>query len=189
MNRSGGNHRCLQNFELKNEKILAAFTELKNSRPERFAERFESILEQLGVWHRVLIRFSETAAASGIGYIELKGNHHGPDLGYGVKDTLRILAEHDLKVSGICGMFSVECDLSSNRPFHRQTALEYLKREIEFAAADGRFYILINPSFGALAERKLTMRWSLNVYRNVVNGGGFILANMILGCDRTDPFG
>ncbi|WP_063892016.1 sugar phosphate isomerase/epimerase family protein [Paenibacillus sp. Soil787] len=135
----------LQNFELKNEKIRAAFTELKKVRPERFAERLNLSWSNWGFGTESLSDSAKRLQQAGIGYIELKGNHHGPDLGYGVKDTLRILAEHDLKVSGICGMFSVECDLSSNRPFHRQTALEYLKREIEFAAAVGASYMLIVP--------------------------------------------
>lgn len=134
-----------QNFEVKNETIRAAFTELKKVHPEQFAERLKLSWSNWGFGTETLSDTAGRLQQAGIRYIELKGNHHGPDLGYGVKDTLQILAEHDLKVSGICGMFSVECDLSSNNPFHRQTALDYLKREIEFAAAVGGTYMLIVP--------------------------------------------
>jgi D-psicose/D-tagatose/L-ribulose 3-epimerase len=135
----------LQNFELKNEKIRAAFTELKKARPEQFAERLNLSWSNWGFGTESLSDSAKRLQQAGIGYIELKGNHHGPDLGYRVKETRSILAEYDLKVSGICGTFSLECDLSSNNPFHRQTALDYLKREIAFAAAVGASYMLIVP--------------------------------------------
>ena len=42
-------------------------------------------------------------------------------------------------------MFSDDNDLSSNRPWQRQAAIDYLKREIEFTAAVGGTYILVVP--------------------------------------------
>jgi D-psicose/D-tagatose/L-ribulose 3-epimerase len=75
----------------------------------------------------------------------LHGNHYGPDLGYKTDDTLKILAEHRLTVAGVCGMFSADNDLSSNRGFQRQAAIDYLKREIEFTAAVGGGYLLVVP--------------------------------------------
>lgn len=43
-------------------------------------------------------------------------------------------------------MFSPECDLSSNLPRHRQAAIDYLKREIEFTAEMGGEYLLVVPA-------------------------------------------
>jgi len=82
---------------------------------------------------------------AGIRYIELHGNHYGPDLGYKARETLDILGAHDIQVGGVCGMFSVDNDLSSNRSVHRQSAIDYLKREIEFTEAVGGEYILVVP--------------------------------------------
>jgi sugar phosphate isomerase/epimerase len=82
---------------------------------------------------------------AGIRFIELHGNHYGPDLGYKVAKTLKILGEHEIEVGGVCGMFSADNDLSSNRAIHRQAALDYLRREIEFTAAVGGKYLLVVP--------------------------------------------
>jgi sugar phosphate isomerase/epimerase len=42
-------------------------------------------------------------------------------------------------------MFSPDNDLSGNRGIHRQAAVDYLKREIQFAAEIGGQYILVVP--------------------------------------------
>jgi sugar phosphate isomerase/epimerase len=42
-------------------------------------------------------------------------------------------------------MFSPDNDLSSNRAIHRQAAVDYLKRELEFAKQTGAGYILVVP--------------------------------------------
>jgi hypothetical protein len=47
---------------------------------------------------------------------------------------LRILGDHGFDVSGVRVMFSADNDLSGNRPIQRQAALDYLRREIAFAA-------------------------------------------------------
>lgn len=83
---------------------------------------------------------------AGLQYIELHGNHYGNDLGYDVKETKKLLDEYYISVSGVCGMFSPECDLSSNVPRHRQAAIDYLKREIEFTAEVGGEYLLVVPA-------------------------------------------
>ena len=82
---------------------------------------------------------------NGISYIELHGNHYGRDLGYRAGEVRQILEEYGLKVSGICGMFSAENDLSSSHPVHRQAALDYLRRELEFGAEVGASYLLVVP--------------------------------------------
>lgn len=50
------------------------------------------------------------------------------------------------KVSGVCGMFSADNDLSSNRPIQRQAAIDYIKREAAFTAAVGGKYMLVCPA-------------------------------------------
>ena len=85
-------------------------------------------------------------------FIELHGNHYGPDLGYRVDETLQILGDHGLRVSGVCGMFSADNDLSSNRATCRQAAVDYLRREIPFTKAVGGEYLLVVP--GAVGRPK-----------------------------------
>ena len=134
-----------QNFEQKNEKIKAAFEKLKKDQPDKLKKRLNLSWSN---WGFGLEPLEETAARlekAGLNFIELHGNHYTDDLGYDSKETLAVLGDHNLTVAGICGMFSVDNDLSSNRPIQRQAALDYLKREIDFAASVGGSYILVVP--------------------------------------------
>jgi sugar phosphate isomerase/epimerase len=134
-----------QNYELKNEKIKAAFLNLKKNHPEKLKERLNLSWSNWGFGLESLTDSAARLQKAGLQYIELHGNHYGPDLGYTVDETLKILGDHSIKVAGICGMFSPDNDLSSNHPVQRQAAVDYLKREIEYAAAVGGEYILVVP--------------------------------------------
>jgi D-psicose/D-tagatose/L-ribulose 3-epimerase len=134
-----------QNFELKNAKIHDAFAALKANHPEKLSQHLNLSWSNWGFGIESLADSASRLQQAGIGFIELHGNHYGPDLGYQVAETLRILDDHNLKVSGVCGMFSADNDLSSNRASQRQAAVDYLRREIEFTAAVGGSYLLVVP--------------------------------------------
>ena len=134
-----------QNFELKNEKIKAAFDELKAEHPERFEKRLNLSWSNWGFGIESLADSAARLQRAGITFIELHGNHYGPDLGYDVDEALTILGDHGIRVAGVCGMFSADNDLSSNRAVHRQAAIDYLKREVPFTAAVGGTYLLVVP--------------------------------------------
>jgi D-psicose/D-tagatose/L-ribulose 3-epimerase len=134
-----------QNFELKNEMIHNAFAELKRNHPEKLRQRLNLSWSNWGFGIESLADSARRLQQADIGFIELHGNHYGPDLGYQVEETLQILGDHNLQVSGVCGMFSVDNDLSGNRAFPRQAAIDYLRREIEFTAAVGGSYLLVVP--------------------------------------------
>jgi D-psicose/D-tagatose/L-ribulose 3-epimerase len=82
---------------------------------------------------------------NGINYIEIHGNRYGPDLGYNTSETRKILSEYNMKVSGICGMFSAESELSSNSPAVRQRAVDYIRRNLELGHELGAKYFLVVP--------------------------------------------
>jgi len=88
---------------------------------------------------------AERLARFGIKYIELHGNLYGKDIGYKSSEVLKILQDKGISVSGICGMFSSDYDMSANRPIIRQNAIDYLKRNVEFGAEVGAKYFLIVP--------------------------------------------
>jgi sugar phosphate isomerase/epimerase len=134
-----------QNFELKNDKIRSAFQELKKKHPEQFQRRLTLSWSNWGFGMESLSESSDRLHKAGIQFIELHGNHYGPDLGYRPDETLRILKDSGIKVAGVCGMFSRDNDLSSNRAINRQAAIDYLKREIPFTAAAGGSYLLVVP--------------------------------------------
>lgn len=135
----------MQNYEIKSEKIKAAFIELKKNSPEKVISRLNLSWSNWGFGIESLAESAARLQKAGIKYIELHGNHYGPDLGYKVNETLQTLKEYDLQVGGVCGMFSVDNDLSSNSAIQRQAAIDYIKREIEFTAAVGGKYILVVP--------------------------------------------
>jgi len=134
-----------QNFELKNDTIRANFLDLKRNHPDRLRRRLNLSWSNWGFGMEDLAASAARLSQAGIGYIELHGNHYGPDLGYRVAETRRILGDHNVKVAGVCGMFSADNDLSSNRPIQRQAALDYLKLEIPFTAEMGGTYMLVVP--------------------------------------------
>ncbi len=134
-----------QNFEIKNEKIRDAFFDLKKNRPEKLRRRINLSWSNWGFGIEPLRESVERLKKYGVSFIELHGNHYGPDLGYRVNDVRKILDEYQVNVSGICGMFSAENDLSSNRAAHRQAAVDYIKREIEFMVNVGGSYMLVVP--------------------------------------------
>ncbi len=134
-----------QNYAVKNQKIRDAFNELKSKHPERLKTRLNLSWSNWGFGVEPLPVSAKRLERNGIRFIELHGNHYGPDLGYQASETKKILCDHGLQTAGICGMFSPENDLSSNRAIHRQAAIEYLRREIEFAVAMGGEYVLVVP--------------------------------------------
>ncbi len=134
-----------QNFEKKNDKIRTAFFELKKAQPDRFRRRLNISWSNWGFGIEPLKDSAARLSKNGVKFIELHGNHYGPDLGYKPGETLKILKDQGIKVAGICGMFSRDNDLSSNKALQRQGALDYIKRELEFGAEVGAEYMLVVP--------------------------------------------
>ena len=135
----------LQNYEAKNQKIKAAFTALKQNRPQQWCRRLNLSWSNWGFGLESLADSAVRLENAGIRYIELHGNHYGADLGYRVEETQKILGDHGIAVAGSCGMFSSDNDLSGNRPMVRQAALDYLKRELDFASSVKAGYLLVVP--------------------------------------------
>ena len=138
-----------QHFEETNSKIQDRFNELKS---DQLKSRLKLSWSNWGFGREPLAESAARLAKSKVPYIELHGNHYGPDLGYKVDETLEILGRHGLKVSGVCGMFSADNDLASNRALCRQAAIDYLDREVPFARAVGGHYLLVVP--GAVGRPK-----------------------------------
>jgi sugar phosphate isomerase/epimerase len=134
-----------QKFEQKNEKIRLAFQELKRQYPERLNQRLNLSWSNWGFGIEPLQESVKRLHKAGIRFIELHGNHYGPSIGYRPKDTLQILSDFGIQAAGICGMFSFDNDLSSSRGIQRQAAIDYIRRELDFAQAVGAEYLLVVP--------------------------------------------
>lgn len=135
-----------QNFEIKIQAIRQAFLALKTTHPDRLQTHLNLSWSNWGFGIEPLTDSAKRLQRAGIEWIELHGNHYGADLGYAPAPTLQVLGDHGLRVAGICGMFSPDNDPASNRPIHRQAAIDYVRRELDFAQAVGGTYLLICPS-------------------------------------------
>ena len=134
-----------QNYEVERRKIVDAFETLKKENPKAVKKRIKLSWSNWGFGMEPLDVSLERLSKADVEYIELHGNHYGPDLGYRPKAVKAALKRHGIRASGVCGMFSADCDLSSNRAVHRQAAIDYLRREIEFTAEMGGSYLLVVP--------------------------------------------
>lgn len=135
----------MQNYERKNKKIFDAFIKLKTENPQVIEKRLNISWSNWVFGLEKLEDSVKRLARNGIKYIELHGNRYGADLGYKAENVNKILADYGMKCSGICGMFSGECELASNSGQVRQNAIDYLKRNIELGAQIGAKYFLIVP--------------------------------------------
>ncbi|MBR3999376.1 MAG: sugar phosphate isomerase/epimerase, partial [Clostridia bacterium] len=126
-----------QNYELKTEKIREQFLAYKKANPELLKNHLKFSWSNWGFGLESFETSCERLNRAGISYIELHGNHYGADLGYKPAEVLKIMDAYGIKTGGVCGMFSADNDLSSNRHIQRQAAIDYIKRESEFTAAVG----------------------------------------------------
>jgi D-psicose/D-tagatose/L-ribulose 3-epimerase len=77
-----------QNYEMKNEKIKESFFKLKKEQPERFSRKLNLSWSNWGFGLEPLEDSVVRLKENGINFIELHGNHYGPDLGYQVEESL-----------------------------------------------------------------------------------------------------
>ena len=133
----------MQNYEVKNQKIKDAFLKLKKEK--QFKSKLKLSWSNWGFGIEPLEVSCERLAKAGIKYIELHGNHYGPDLGYKLDSTRKILDKYGIKAAGVCGMFSSNSEMASNNAIHRQAVIDYLRREIPFCKEIGGSYILVIP--------------------------------------------
>ncbi|RAX18924.1 MULTISPECIES: sugar phosphate isomerase/epimerase [Actinomyces] len=135
-----------QNVDRWKRELVEQYLAAKRADPERFEPRLNLSWSNWGFGLEELERSAERLASNGVTYIELHGNHYGPSLGYEVEETRAVLRQYGLQTSGVCGMFSDDNDLSSNRPVCQQAALDYIEREVEFTHAMGGYYLLVVPA-------------------------------------------
>ncbi|MEI6914276.1 MAG: sugar phosphate isomerase/epimerase family protein [Armatimonadota bacterium] len=135
----------LQNYEQLNQNIRQAFITLKREQPEKLKSRLNLSWSNWGFGVEDLAVSGKRLSRYGVTFIELHGNRYGQDLGYKTAEVKSILSSHGISVSGICGMFSADNDLSSNVGSVRQKAIDYIRRNIDLGHDLGASYFLIVP--------------------------------------------
>jgi len=134
-----------QRFEAKTQRIRAEFLRLKAESPKRLERRLELSWSNWGFGIEDLADSLRRLRKVGIGFVELHGNRYGPDLGYRAEETRRVLAGEGVRAAGVCGIFSPDCDPSSNRGLVRQRVIDYMRRNVDMAAELGGSYFLLIP--------------------------------------------
>lgn len=135
----------MQNVDLWRQEVHEGFVAMSRTHPEALESNLNFSWSNWGFGLEALEVSCRRLAQNNIRYIELHGNHYGVDLGYRVAETQALLQEYGLEVSGVCGMFSEDNDLSSNRPIQQQEAIDYIRREARFATEMGGTYLLVVP--------------------------------------------
>jgi sugar phosphate isomerase/epimerase len=136
----------LQNYEKKVARIREAFKARLQADPSLKAKKLKLSWSNWGFGTETLDASARRLARHGIEWIELHGNRYGKDLGYKPKDTLKTLGDQGIKVGGICGMFSKECEPASNSAIVRQHCIDYIRRQLELCYEVGGTYLLVCPS-------------------------------------------
>lgn len=136
----------MQNYELKSRRIREAFDAARKSDPGRFREK---LTLSWSVWMFGIERLEDSVKRlkqNSIDYIELTGDRQTADSGIPLSEVKQVLGDNGMKVSGVCGMFSPDNDLSSPDVYSIQNAVDYIKREVEFLAEVGGEYLIVVPS-------------------------------------------
>lgn len=136
----------LQTWQQKSLAIRERYLAAKQQDPARFQAPLNLSWSNWGFGMESLETSLARLAKQGIRYIELHGNCYGPDLGYDHIAVRKLLDDHGMAVSGICGMFSPDNELASNRPIVRQRAIDYIRRNLDLGHALGAKYFLIVPA-------------------------------------------
>ena len=135
----------MQNYQKKNKAIKKQYLEAKRAHPRKFSKRLNLSWSNWGFGMEPLETSIKRLADNGIHCIELHGNRYGADLGYKTAEVQKIASDHGVAVTGICGMYSAENDLSSNSGVTRQRAIDYTRRNLELGRELGVKYFLIVP--------------------------------------------
>lgn len=133
-----------QPYRLLDQQVVRAYVQARRSHtPDE--PRLKLGWSNWGFGQETLAASAERLERNGIRYIELHGNLYSPDMGYRPEETLRVLGDHGLTVSGICGMVTPHQEFAHNLHHIRERAISYFRRQAEFTAAVGGTYLL----FGA----------------------------------------
>lgn len=168
----------LQSWQKTNEKIRADYLAAKKADPSKFEARLNLSWSNWGFGVEPLATSVKRLADNGIRYIELHGNRYGADLGYKSSEVKAILGDHGVSAAGVCGMFSVDNELASNRPVVRQRAIDYIKRNVALGHELGVKYMLVVPAAVGRPTPIDDMEWHRSVETLQVVADEFSQANI-----------
>ncbi|MCK5153013.1 MAG: sugar phosphate isomerase/epimerase [Spirochaetales bacterium] len=139
----------MQNYEIKSLRIKDAFIKAKKKSPEKF-EQTMNLSWSVWMFGTESIDFSlKRLRRSGLKFFELRGDHHTRSSGLSIEYVKKLISTYEMRISGTCGLFGSENDLSSNNSYIRQRGIDYIKREVEFLeSVDGEYMIVVPSAVG-----------------------------------------
>jgi Xylose isomerase-like TIM barrel. len=135
----------LQNYQQLNKNVIENFIESRKGVNAAEVRRLNFSWSNWGFGRENFAECAKRLARHNISFIELHGKVYSKDIGYNVKETKKILNDHGIRVSGVCGMVDIDSEFSNRSAFVRQNALDYLRRQVDFCAEMGGTYILMHP--------------------------------------------
>jgi D-psicose/D-tagatose/L-ribulose 3-epimerase len=135
-----------QNWELKRESIRRSYLAARRADPSRFERRIDLSWSVWMFGTEAIGASLERLARNGLRFVELKADRWTPDSGSPAPELRAALRGAGIRVSGACGMFSSENDLSSPSVYSRQNAIDYIRRELELLAELEASYLIVVPT-------------------------------------------
>lgn len=133
-----------QNYQKSNLEVINKFLDWRKNQSNSVSQ-LKLSWSNWGFGQESLKTTAARLKKNNIKYIELHGNTYGKDLGYNANKVKKILQNHGIKVSGVCGMVSPESEFASNKPHIRQRCIDYFRRAIDLCAELGGEYVLFAP--------------------------------------------
>jgi sugar phosphate isomerase/epimerase len=171
-----------QNFQKLDNEVIAKFLEFRKKEPKP-KKKINLSWSNWGFGIEPFETSIARLARFNVGFIELHGNRYGPDLGYKTKETKKILDDHGIKVSGICGMVSPQSELSSNKWQVIQTSIDYFRRQVEMCAEFGGSYVLFGPAAVGRPEKYDDNEFHRAVEALKILGDDFVKHNVRAGIE------
>ena len=135
----------MQNYENKRLSLLKMYREKIIKKPDIINNELKLSWSNWGFGLEPLETSVKRLFKNNLRWMELHGNRYGDDLGYKGRNVMNLMKRYDMKISGVCGMFGPENDLSSNSGIIRQNAIDYIHRQLELCHEIEALYMLVVP--------------------------------------------
>jgi len=172
------NDMNFQNYEQKSNEIRRRYVDAKREHPERFKRRIDY---SWSVWMFGIEPFERSLdrlQRNGVGFAELAGDHATGESGRPAAELQKILSDSQVRVSGTCGMYSNENDLSSSSAYARQNAIDYIRRELAVLQEVGGKYLIVVPSAVGRTQSLDASEWIRSTAAIRMCGDDFARANI-----------
>ncbi len=125
--------------------IHEMYIEEKMKNPEKFKRRIDLSWSIWMFGKEPLEKSLKRLKKNNLNYVELKGDYT-PDKENEIEKKKKLLEKYEIKLSGVCGLYSLNEDLASVDKDIRDSALNYIKNQIDFISELNGKYLIVVPS-------------------------------------------